>query len=513
MSSVNLFSNRPKFCQKPTSFAETFNLNHFNALVEANPDTCSWAACGDPNLGTLWRKNVLHKVIRCGGSAIDLNELEDLFPYLGQAEQRQNSVGSLEWYNHYVCDIDFNIYASAPVTAPGPGQPLQFLLLKSNHASSGSSSFALPGYQLLDKENSIQYTVTAVDTTIPYAHKITIVPNEAGVTGSIKANKGYLILPAREIGGCHCALVGNEANTIGYTQRVQTIGVRKDWRICIDVLSGYKDMPQFAVTYDYQGNPVDNWMLQQEMTMRQGIRMTLNAIAFLGTPTTNSALINTGGAIGVDDNHMGFYGLIPTLKYAGGNVYNFRQDLGFDFQADGEPIFLYQDSLKRSKEMLILHGQAWRFATNDRTNGLVSRTAVGELNWNAYERLGETRGEDYATAVAKLGVKRYTYDGFDLDMKKMESWSDRRYMGNDYLSNMGIFMPKVGTKENGQEISPLEFNTFGQGQWNGNYQEYFIDYRKLENGCNDLGGWASQYTALTVHCPGQWILANPVKAA
>lgn len=511
MSSVNLFNNKPKFCQKPTSFAETFTLQHFNALTEANPDTCSWQNCGDPNLGDLWRKNVLHKVIRCGGSPIDLNDLEDLFPYLGQAEERQNSVGSKEWYNHYVCDIDFNIYAQAAVTAPAADEPLTFVLLKSNHASNGTSSYPLEGYQILDIENSVQYTVTDVDTTVPYQHRITIVPNETGVTGSIKANKAYLVLPARQVGGCHCPLVGNEANTLGYSQRIQTIGVRKDWRICIDVLSGYKDMPQFAVTYDYNGNPVDNWMLQQEMTMRQGIRMTLNAMAFIGTPTTNAALINTGGAIGVDDNHTGFYGLIPTLKYAGGNVYNFRQDLGFDFQADGEPIFLYQDSRKRTKEFMVMHGLAWRFAANDRTNGLVARTDVGSNMWEAYARLGDARGIDHATVVAKLGIKGYEYDGFKLDLKKMDSWSDYRYFGRDYLNNLAIMMPKTGTKENGQEISPLEFNTFGQGQWNGNYQEQFLDYRKID-GCNDLGGWAVQYTALTVHCPGQWILVNPVKS-
>lgn len=509
--SVNLFRNEPKFCQKPTSIEGVFNMQHFDALTNANPDTCSWQNCGDPNLGDLWRKNVLHKVIRCGGQPIDINELEDMFPYLGQAQERQNTVGSKEWYNHYICDLNFNVYAAAPVTAPGPNQPLTFVLLKSNHASNGTTSFAAPGYQFFDKENFIQYTITDVDSSVPYQHRVTIVPNEDGVTGFVRANTQYLIMPAREVGGCHCPLVVNEANTLGYSQIVKTISVRKDWELCIDVLSGYKDIAQFAVTYDYQGNPVENWMVQQEQTMRQGIRMTLNAMSFIGTPTTNAALINTGGAIGVDTNHTGFYGMIPTIKYAGGNVYDFRQDLGFDFQADGEPIFLYQDAWKKAKDLLAIHGQAWRFATNDRTNGLVARTDVGSNQWEAYQRLAETRGEDYTTAVAKLGIRKYSYDGYDIDMKKMESWSDQRYFGSEYLSNAAVFMPKTGTKENGQEISPLEFNTFGVGQWNGNYYENYRDMRGI-NGCNNLAGWGTQSTALTVHCPSQWIFANPVKA-
>lgn len=512
MSSVNLFSNKPFFCQKPTSSAEILNMQHFNALVEANPDTCSWQACGDPNLGATWRKNVLHQLIRCGGEAIDLNFMEDAFPGMGFTQERTNTVGTKEWVNHYVCDPDFNVYFTASSEGAGPGQPFWVQLLKANHASNGTTSFLLEGYQLIDKENQVQYTVTDTDTTIPYAHRFQLTPNEAGITGSVRANVAYVVLPARQIGGCHCAMVGNEMNTIGYSQIVQTIGVRKDWRLCIDLLSGYKDAPQYAVVYDLQGNPVDNWFVQQEIAMRQGIRMTLNAMAFVGTPTTNPELINRGDGFGVDDLHKGFYGLIPTLKYAGGNVYNYRQDLGFDFQADGEPIFLYQDSRKRATDFLVMHGLMFRFNANDRANGLVARTDVGSNIWEAYQRVGDTRGEDGVTAMRKLGVSHYSYEGFDLDFKKMPSWSDYRYMGSDTYNAMAVMMPRTGVKENGREISPIEFNTFGQGQWNGNYEEHFIDFRKLEQGCNDIGGWASQYTAMTVHCPNQWVLVNPVKA-
>jgi len=512
MSSVNLFTNKPMFCQKPTSTDQILNMQHFNALVEANPDTCSWQRCGDPNLGTTWRKNVLHHLIRCGGAPIDLTFMEDMFPNMGFTAERQNTVGTKEWFNHYVCDPDYNIYAAASVSASGPNQPFTFQLLKSNHASSGTTSYPLPGYQLIDKENQIQYTVTNVDSTVPYAHKITVVNNEDGITGSLKSNRAYTILPAREVGGCHCPAIENEMNTIGYSQVVQTIGIRADWELCIDLLSGYKDAPQYAVVYDMQGNPVDNWLLQQEISMRQRIRMTLNALAFTGTPTTNAALINTGGTIGVDDLHTGFYGLIPTLKYAGGNVYPFRQDLGFDFQADGEPIFLYQDSRKRATSFMVMHGLAFRFAANDRANGLVARTDVGSNIWEAYQRLGDTRGEDGVTAMRKLGVNHYSYEGFELDFKRMESWSDYRFMGGDYFNNMAIFLPSRGVMENGREITPIEFNTFGQGQWNGNYEEHYIDHRKVD-GCNNLSGWGVQYTAMTVHCPNQWIIATPVKAS
>src|SRR5574338_1058695 len=225
--SVNLFSNKPKFCNKPQSFAEILNLPRFDAAVEANPDTCSWAKCGDPNLGTTFRKNVLHQVIRCGGAPIDFNFMETMFPNIGMANPAV--VGSKRWFNHYQCDPNYNIYAQASVTADGPNEEFTFQLLRSNHSSSGTASPLAAGFSIMDVENSIVYTVTDVDTTTPYAHLISVVPNESGITGEIKANKPYLFPPAIQIGGCGCATPINSLSSIGYTQEIRPIRIQRAW--------------------------------------------------------------------------------------------------------------------------------------------------------------------------------------------------------------------------------------------------------------------------------------------
>src|SRR6266849_1068302 len=108
-----VFSNRSKFCTKPLTLEQTLDLAHFNVLTESSLENGSanafGAACGDPNLGTTFIYNIIHQVIRCGGKPIDLNFFMDLFPH------QPRMVETKEWFNHYICDPDLNIYAAATV--------------------------------------------------------------------------------------------------------------------------------------------------------------------------------------------------------------------------------------------------------------------------------------------------------------------------------------------------------------------------------------------------------------
>lgn len=506
MPDVQLFTNQPQFCQKNLTTSETLSLPVINMNLGLNADPNNFALCGDPNLGTLIIKNMIHKQIRCAGAPIDLTFMEDMFPM-----SSPKMVETKRWFNHYVCDPDFNIYAAAPATGAGPGAATWVQLLKANHGAGGNFSLPAIGFSLFDKENQIQYQITDIDTTTPYAHRFELTPLDENVTVDIRANKGYLVGTARLVGGCNCPEVTNSLTNIGYSQEVNPIRVRRDWRLCVDLLTGYQDKFQFTVVYDSQGRPMDAWNLKEMNDMREGIRATLNLIAFMGSPVTNAALISGAGAT-VDSNHTGFYGLMPTLKYGGGNVYDFRSDLGFDLEADAEPILLYQDSRKRTKKFMVMHGQLFRANIVDRTNKLVARQQVGATMWEAYKRLGSLTESPYETEIVKLGIDGYRYGGFQLDFKLMDSWSDYRYLGNDVLSNTAIFMPQDGITENGQSLNPIEFYTYGNGQWTGNYEEHYIDYRNI-NGCNDIGGWAAQSMAMAMHCPNQWILVNPVKAS
>lgn len=495
---VNLFSNKPKFCQKNLSTSEVLNLPFINSILEQDESNTNFAKCGDPNKGVLMYKNLVHQLIRCGGKAIDTNWMEDLF-----SMGNKTRVETKRFYNHFVCDPDLNIYVANSAQGTGAGLPFWVTILKANHGASGTATLPTLGFQFIDKDKQIWYTITDADTTVPYAHKYELTPNDTTVTGSVKANTPYLIGTALFVGGCNCPTITNSISSIGYSQEVNFLRVRRDWRLCIDLLTGYQDKLQFAITYDINGNPVDGWDVKEAQDMRLGIRNVLNLAAFIGTPTTNTALISGAGAT-IDTNFTGFYGLLPTLKYGGGNVYNYRTDNGFDWEIDGEPIMLYQDSRKKTMKFMALAGMS--FITNmvDRTNKLVSRQMVGNNIWEAYRRTG--------TDVEKLGVMGYKYNGFEIDIKKVDSWSDYRYFGSDYFNNMAIFLAQDGITENGRELQPVEFYSQGTGKWNGDYEEHYIDYRNI-TGCNDIGGWAAQSMAMDVKCPNQHILVNPVKAA
>src|SRR6185369_10733615 len=275
----------------------------------------------DPNLGTTFIKNIIHQVIRCGGKPIDLNFFMDMFG------AKNTPVTTKRWFNHYVCDTDMNIFAAASVTATGAGLPLTFQVLKQNHGGSGQYSLPVKGYTLMDKDNMIPYTITDVDSTTDYAHKVTIVPNDELITGSIKVNKPYLIVPARMVGGYSCQEITNSMASIGYTQEVNPLRLRVDWEVTLDLLRAYTDKIQYAVIYDREGNPMDAWDVYEAQAAREGLRIGLNVLSFIGSPTTNQSLISGVGAT-IDADHTGFYGLIPSIKYGGGVVYDYRAATG-----------------------------------------------------------------------------------------------------------------------------------------------------------------------------------------
>lgn len=508
MPDVQIFTNAPQFCQKPLSTTEILTLPVVDMNLNLTNDPNNYGLCGDPNLGTLVVKNIIHKYIRCGGAPIDFNFMEEMFPMSNPTMSTTK-----RWFNHYNCDPDYNVYVAASVTGTGPGAATWVQLLKSNHGTNGSYSLPAVGYVWFDKGSQTSYYITDEDTSVPFAHRFELTPVDETVTVSISANKAYLIGMGRLVGGCNGTQITNSLSSIGYSQELRPFRVRRDWELCVDLLTGYEDKFQFSIIYDAQGRPMDAWNIKEMQDMREGIRSTLNLLSFIGTPVTNPALVANTGSNVVDSNHTGFYGLIPILKYGGGNVYDYRSDVGFDLEADGEPILLYQDSRKRTKKFTVMHGNKFRMSMIDRTNKLVAREQVGATVWEAYKRLGSMMGDDYMTEMVKLGIQRYKYNGMDLDFKLMDSWSDYRYFGDDYYNDLAIFMPQDGISENGRPLNPVEFYTYGNGQWTGNYEEHYIDYRNAPGGLNNIGGWGAQSLGFGVHCPNQWILANPVKAA
>lgn len=512
---IPVFSNKPRFCVKQLSLESTLNLPKFNAMTESALETTSGnnitpaqgvAMCGDPNMGTTFIQNVVHQVINCAGKPIELNFFMEMF---GSEEKM---VSTKRFWNHYICDTSMNLYSANNVVGTGPGVPATFQVLKQNHGSSGTLNLAALGYSLWDKDNMIEYIVSsAVDHTIPYANKVTITPTDATVTVNIRQGVAYLVTPARRVGGESCQQVTNQMSTIGYSQIVNFLRLRRDWSVAIDLLRAYRDKIQYPVIYDINGNPMDSWDIYEAQAAREGLRMALNLAAWIGTPTTNASLISGVGAV-IDGDHTGFYGMLPSIKFGGGILYDFPQSVGFDFEADGEPLFLWQDSRKQTTKFLVKHGLGFDFSKNDRSNKLVANTQVGGTVWEAYKRMGETDAM-YKTGMSKMGINSYKYNSFELDFSLWGALSDKRYAGSDYFSNLAVCIPAEGATEGGKQINPMEFFQYGQNGWTGDYEEFYVDNRKMTSACETVQGYSAQSIAFAMHCPDLFILLNPVLAA
>lgn len=511
--SIPIFSNKPRFSTKQLSLEATLDLPKFNAMTQSSLENSSGnnitaamaAACGDPNMGTTFIQNVVHQVINLAGRPIELNFFMEAFG----SEERM--VTTKRFWNHYMGDTSLNLYAANQASATTIGGPIVFQVLKQNHGSSGTLSFAAEGYSMWDKDNMIEYVITDVDRSLAYANKVTVVPMEGNVQGTILPNTQYLITPARRVGGASCQQVTNQMSTIGYSQEVNFLRVRRDWDVQIDLLRAYRDKIQYPVIYDINGNPMDSWDVYEAMEAREGLRMALNLAAWIGSPTTNQALITGLGAI-IDQDHTGFYGMLPSIMFGGGVVYDFPQSVGFDFEADGEPLFLWQDSRKQTSRFLVRHGLAFDFTKNDRSNKLVANTQVGGTIWEAYKRL-EGKDSMYKTGMAKMGINAYKYNSFELDFMLWGALSDQRYAGSNYFSNLAVCIPSEGIRENGREIPAMEFYQYGQNGWTGDFEEHYVDNRDQSSGCDTIQGWVAQSLAYAMHGPDLFILLNPVTAA
>lgn len=512
---IPLYSNKPRFNTKQMSLEGTLNLPKFNAMTESSLENSSVnnvsdqlaAACGDPNLGTTFRQMVAHQAIYVGGDKIELNFFREMFP----GTTTQNMIETKRFWNHYIQRTDLNVFSAQNVTGSGAGQSATFTVLKQSHSSSGTLNIAATGYSLWDKDNMVEYYITDVDPTIPYANKITIEPANKAQTVSIKANTPYLVGMARRIGGESCTSPTPQMSQIGYSREVNFLRLRRDWKVAIDLLRAYRDKIQYPVIYDMNGNPMDSWDVYEAMAAREGLQQALNIAMFIGSPTDNPSIVSGLNAL-IDGDHRGFYGLLPTLKFGGGVVYDFPIDEGFDFESDAEPLFLWQDSQKRTTRFMVKQGLGFDFTKNDRANKLVQRTGVGATVWEAYKRLGQLSG-DYRSDMAKMGIGSYKYGSFELDFTTIGAFSDAAMFGTDYYRNLAIMIPVDGPTEGGRQINPMECWQYGQNGWTGDYYETTVDMRRTQDMCENLEGYCAQSLAFGVHGPDLFILLQPVQAA
>jgi len=489
-----LLSAKPIGLSEKATIKDCLDLPAFNAMYQADPTTSSAKFCKDPTLGTAFIKQVVHDFIRVGGKKIDINDFVNQFGYT------PIPVDTKEIYNRYVTDPDFNVYFEQSVEASGVDVPFDVQVLKACHSGNGKFSYPEEGMIVVDKENSIMYSIEAKDTTNDYAHKLTIRPLRSDVKGSVKKNKKYLILPSRLVGDYSCPKDMNEVVGMGYVQKVNAFRIRRDWCVKIGLLRGYRDKLRFVIMWDNEGNKITAWDTYEAQKAREALMLSLNTLAFLATPITSSSIINGTGTTVVDDLHTGFYGLKPSIQYGGGNVADFDASVGLDLDSDIEPLILMQDSLKTTMYFMVKHGLGWYSSFN---NSIRNKVKVFNTTFDipVYNRTGE--------GLTRVEYKQYEYLGFKLALSLWGALSDTRLYGSQYFSNFAIFVAMDGIVDGntGENMPPIEFYQYGNGAYTGDYYETQNDKREITR-CEAIEGYAAQSVMMATHAPDKHIISH-----
>lgn len=494
-----LFSPHPVCSHnQPVSLKEALDLPNFNAMYQANSETTSANGCGDEVRKEMFMKAIANEMIRCGGAAVDLDFFEQAYGF------NERAVDAKQVWNHYDCEIDYNIHFAQTANPASAGADFVATVHRANHSPDGKHSYPAKGFSIVDVDNNVWWQIENVNTDVDFGHVLTLRPQSGVSTAGVKKYKKYLVSPARFVPGYSCPMPTNKMPTVGYMQPVNPFRIRRDWHTKIDVDRGYLDILRWGLLFNSKGEQVDAWDTYQAQEARLDLQFARNIIAFLGTPITNSAIINGVGATVVDDVHTGFYGYLPTLKYGGGSVVDFDPRVGFDLDADFEPFILSQDALKKTMVWNVRHGKAFLLRLVNRSNKMVRNEGLGADVFPAYERNGEI--------LKKLAIKGYEWAGASIMFEEWGALSDSRLLGSQYMSNLAIMTPVDGiTGPGGTRVPAIEFYQYGgKGRkYTGDFEEYLIDFRKV-SGCDEIKGSVVRSVMMKVHCPGNHILLNPI---
>lgn len=494
---LSFVSKTPQFRTKIATVMDVLDLEAFNVMEEANPNTCSANNCNNAALGTAFIKNVARE-IKAGGAPIETNFFMEAFG----SNNVGRSVESKEIYNRYVTDLDYNILASSSAQGTAPGAKTWITLLRAQHSGDGTKSYPAKGYILVDKDNNIIYQITDVDTTTAFAHRFELCPWDADVTVNIKQNVKYFVSPARPVGGFSVPSPTNDIQTIGYVQKLNPFRFRKDWKITLDLMRGYADIFRFQVKFDIQGKPYDAWDAYEAVRSRQDLQLNMNAVSLFCSPITNPLLLS-GLDVVTDGIHTGYYGLLPVLE-SSAQVIDFDPSVGFDLESDLEPFVLYQDSLKRCNRFMVKHGKAFKAGLVKKTNSMIKNEGQTLYNFDMYKRLGEG-------AIEKYGIDSYNLKSLNFMLNFMEwsALSDTRLIGSDKLNNLAIFLAEDGTVDlkTGNKVAPVEFFMYGMTE-TGDYIEAIINNWKIK-GEETIAGNHAQSLMMAVHSPEMHLFANP----
>jgi hypothetical protein len=468
---------------------KAFNALYAVQMCEKNPNLC-----GNADDTAAWKKLVYDAVINVGGEPMELDFFETIFG--GKTEY----IDAKKLHFRYNNDIDMNIVSAENTSAPTAGGLATFTLLKGLHSGGGKYSYPSKGYSVYIYEDRQWAEIVNVDKGTDYGHRVTLAPFKKGYKINIRKGKKMMVAPLRIVGGLTSGPVpASSAQSTGYSNHVRPFRLKKEWEFAIDLEKGYEEVLQWAIMFDENGNEMNSWELFMKTQARKDFKWAKNLIFYLGQTIDNPDLFGDG-KLTID--YSGFDGYIPTMRYGGGQLLDYDPAVGFDLEADYEPVIFRNDALKRTNEFVVLHAKQFIAGLIRRANQKFKENAGG-CTFETFKRMGGT-----AEDITKLGITSYKYLNATLHFKEVSAMSDTRGIGNFDFPHLANFIPGNGLRDSeGREVPPFQF-FMPQGRMTGNMEEVDRDYRKID-GTEKLAGYLAETVMMAIHAPHQHLMANP----
>lgn len=439
-----------------------------------------------------WNSEFRPGVIWIGGEPSELNFFQDLW---GTGVPKE--IGASDLYISYNSAINYNIYAensatgqvgtvanayygqNANVNYVGPYA--QFQIASSQYMDGGTNSNIFVGDEIFIYQDARWVRVIRVDRTTSYAHQVYVAPKDNTYVINIPAKQPMFPVHVRKTTGFY----DNTTNqyhtgweTPGYVKRIQPIMMKSDYYTPLNLGRAWQDVCTFPIVFDPNtGQRLNSFDLKASQGNRQDMMIAENLEFFVGEPTTNTVL----NAANYTQQYNGFEGYLNELWYGGGQIDQFDASLGWDLDTDWKQLILQTDSLKLSKEYLMMCSQAFKFSLASRAQDMFLNNS-GSLSLETFKR-GALAALD-STAITMMGINSINREGYSLFIKVAGAWSDSRFIGvqQGIFSDMAIVMPGYGQRDsNGMATPPVEFwKPTGMSQMAG-WNERLTDMRNIDN--------------------------------
>lgn len=430
-----------------------------------------------------WRRAIRDGVVNIGGLPSEL----DFFRMMmgGTPKECKASDLSIE----YNSAIDYNIYAENDATGTsgtvtggcyyngvtngnyGPGPYVQFTIAADTYDSTGSLSNINIGDQILNYMDGKSLVVFKKDDSAAFAHVIYAAPLDPNYVPQIYARQPMLPSHVNMTFGTSSAatsLPQTQWETLGYIKTIQPFSLRTDWQTPRNLEKPYRDIIQFPVIFDTNtGAEMESFDFKAMADGRERMIAAENIYFFSGERVQNTAL-NSNFYTG---QYNGFEGFLTTMFYGGGNIQEYDNTYGWDFDVDWMAIVFANDALKKSTEFLMMYALRFIWGAERRAQDMFKNNS-GACTFNTFTRSGMDAAE-----IKRLGINSYNWRDYTLHLRKVAAWSDSRWVGNAYFPGLAIALPGDGLSDSkGNKVAPVEYWLPEGRRLSGMWSEYWRDH-------------------------------------